>query len=177
MGNSALLFFYLTVLQYYGAGDGPLVCSSKLFSALVQFKKRVLFFFIYMTQYGSQYKSPFCLTADKKAVWHELFLHERHTLNKYNANRTWVFCSGRQMLRNHLSAVSEPFTEARVGVHRRPLLARVYTSAQVCQSAFTCPSACAIGELRMKSVGAKTSISATASSFSWKRRQDESCLL
>lgn len=50
------------------------------------------------------------------------------------------------------------------------------TFTQVCQSVLTCPSACARGELRMKSVGAKTSISATASSFSWKRWEDESCL-
>lgn len=115
MGNSALLFFYLTVLQYYGAGDGPLVCSSKLFSALVQFKKNC-FFLIYITQYESQYKSPFCLTADKKAVWHELLLHERHTLDKYNANRTWVLCRCCAIM-YHI--VSEPFTEARVGAHRR----------------------------------------------------------
>lgn len=50
------------------------------------------------------------------------------------------------------------------------------TFPQVCQSLLTCPSACPRGELRMKSVGAKTSISATASSFSWKRWEDESCL-
>lgn len=40
-------------------------------------------------------------------------------------------------------------------------------------SVFTCPSACPMGELRMKSVGAKTSTSATASSFSCKRPQVE----
>lgn len=48
------------------------------------------------------------------------------------------------------------------------------TASLCCASAFTCPSACPIGELRMKSVGAKMSTSATASSFSCKRPEVES---
>lgn len=39
----------------------------------------------------------------------------------------------------------------------------------LCLYAFTCPSAQPIGELRMKSVGARTSTKATASSFSYER--------
>lgn len=46
-------------------------------------------------------------------------------------------------------------------------------SSSIKKKVLTCPSACARGELRMKSVGAMTSISATASSFSWKRWEDE----
>lgn len=39
----------------------------------------------------------------------------------------------------------------------------------LCSYVFTCPSAQPIGELRMKSVGARTSTKATASSFSCER--------